>query len=138
MTLQEKQSNLARDLGRFKDPQERLTHLVQVGRKSPSLPANLRTSEARLEGCLSNLWLHSDFHDGACYFVTDSDSAVVKGLATLISELFSGLEPAEILKSDLALLREAGLWQHLTPNRRTGLSRLLDHIHEFARAHLPK
>jgi len=137
MTLEQKQQTLASDLARFKNPQDRLAHMIKVGRAAPSLPAELKTPESKLEGCLSNLWLQSEFRDGACHFQADSDSAIVKGLAVVICDLFSGLAPHEILQADLAPLRQAGLWQQLTPNRRTGLSRLVDHIHDFARARLP-
>lgn len=138
MTLKEKQSALAADLARFKSPQDRLAHMIQVGRKAPGLPDEFKNPERKLEGCLSNLWLRSEFREGACRFTSDSDSAIVKGLASVICELFSNLPPQDILQADLAPLREAGLWQQLTPNRRTGLARLVDSIHEFARAQLPQ
>ena len=138
MTLREKQDALAADLSRFKNPQDRLAHMIRLGRAAAGLDEKFKTPEARLEGCLSNLWLRSEFRDGLCFFRADSDSAIVKGLATVICDLFSALPPEEILKADLAPLRQAGLWQQLTPNRRTGLSRLVDNIHEFAREHLPK
>lgn len=136
MTLREKQEALTEDLARFKNPQDRLAHMIQVGRKSPGLPDDFKTPDRKLEGCLSNLWLRGEFRAGVCFFSADSDSAIVKGLATVICDLFSGLPPSEIVQADLAPLRQAGLWQQLTPNRRTGLSRLVDNIHEFARSHL--
>lgn len=138
MTLAEKQAGLAADLARFKTPQDRLAHIIRLGRAAPGLAEEFKTPERKLEGCLSNLWLRCEFRDGACFFASDSDSAIVKGLANLICELFSGLPPDQILKADLSPLRQAGLWQQLTPNRRTGLSRLVDNIHEFARQHLSK
>jgi cysteine desulfuration protein SufE len=137
MMLRQKQEALATDLSRFKTAQDRLARMIQIGRAAPGLDEKFKTAERKLEGCLSNLWLHSEFRDGVCYFQSDSDSVIVKGLATVICDLFSGLPPNEILLADLAPLREAGLWQQLTPNRRTGLSRLVDNIHEFARHHLP-
>jgi cysteine desulfuration protein SufE len=112
--------------------------MIRVGRAAPGLDEQFKTSEAKLEGCLSNLWLRSEFRSGLCFFKADSDSAIVKGLATVICDLFSGLPPDDILKADLAPLRQAGLWQQLTPNRRTGLSRLVDNIHEFARQQVQK
>jgi cysteine desulfuration protein SufE len=138
MTMREKQEALAAELSRFKTPQDRLAHMIQVGRAAPGLPEEFKTAENKLEGCLSNLWCRTEFRAGRCFFESDSDSAIVKGLATVICNLFSGLPPEEILRSDLSPLRQAGLWQQLTPNRRTGLSRLVDNIHEFARANLPK
>jgi cysteine desulfuration protein SufE len=136
MTLREKQDALVADLARFKNPQDRLAQIIRIGRAAPGLDEPFKTPEAKLEGCLSNLWLRSEFRNGACFFRADSDSAIVKGLATVICDLFSGLPPKDILTADLAPLRQAGLWQQLTPNRRTGLARLVDSIHEFAREYL--
>jgi len=138
MTLREKQEALTADLARFKTPQDRLSHIIRVGRAAPGLEDEFKNPEAKLEGCLSNLWLRSEFREGHCFFRADSDSAIVKGLTTVICDFFSELPPQEILQADLTPLREAGLWQQLTPNRRTGLSRLVDNIHEFAREHLAK
>ena len=138
MTLHGKQEALAAELGRFKTAQDRLAHMIRVGRGAAGLEENFKTAETKLEGCLSNLWLRSEFCNGLCFFSADSDSAIVKGLATVICDLFSGLPPSEIVGGDLAPLRQAGLWQQLTPNRRTGLSRLVDRIQEFARERLDK
>ena len=138
MTLREKQEALTADLARFKTPQDRLSNIIRVGRAAPGLEDKFKNPEAKLEGCLSNLWLRSEFREGHCFFRADSDSAIVKGLATVICDFFTELPPQEILQADLTPLREAGLWQQLTPNRRTGLSRLVDNIHEFAREHLAK
>jgi cysteine desulfuration protein SufE len=135
MKFCDKRQALTAEMARFKTPQDRLAHVIQMARKSPSLPAEFKTPELKLEGCLANLWLRSEFRDGACYFQSDSDSAIVKGLAAIICNLFSDEAPAEILRADLTPLREAGLWQQLTPNRRTGLARMVDRIHDFARAH---
>jgi cysteine desulfuration protein SufE len=136
MMVREKQKTLVADLARFNTPQDRLGHIIRVGRAAAGLEEQFKTPETKLEGCLSNLWLRAEFRDGACIFSSDSDSAIVKGLATVICDLFSGLPSSEILRADLAPLRQAGLWQQLTPNRRTGLSRLVDKIHEFAREHM--
>jgi cysteine desulfuration protein SufE len=135
MTFREKEQVLAADLARFKNPQDRLAHVIQLARKSPGLPEASKRPDQKLEGCLSNLWLTCEFRDGLCYFSSDSDSAIVKGLAAIMCDLFSAAAPEEILRADLTPLRAAGLWQQLTPNRRTGLSRLVDRIHDFARQH---
>ena len=50
----------------------------------------------------------------------------------MICGLFDGLTPVEILAANDDLLRQTGLWKELTPNRRSGLSRLLERIRQFA------
>jgi TatD DNase family protein len=60
----------------------------------------------------------------------------VKGVAGLLCEFYSGHAPAEILACEPSFLREAGITQHLTPNRRNGLARVWERIRDFAQSHL--
>src|SRR5213596_1116781 len=90
MTLREKQDALAGELSRFKNPQDRLAHMIRIGRAAAGLDEKFKTPELKLVGCLSNLWLHSESRNGLCFFGADSESAIVKGLATVICDLFSG------------------------------------------------
>jgi cysteine desulfuration protein SufE len=116
-----------------KSPQDRLAQVIQIARAAPGLADEFKTDAYKLEGCLSNLWLVCELRDGRCFFRADSDSAVVKGLAVIVCALHDGLAPAEVEKVNAEALKETGVWQQLTPNRRTGVSKLLEKIHAFAR-----
>jgi cysteine desulfuration protein SufE len=76
--------------------------------------------------------VRSEFREGRCFFVCDSDSLVVKAVAGLLCEFYSGQPPAEILAHDPAFLAPFGITQHLTPNRRNALARVWEHIENFA------
>lgn len=133
MKAREKSEAWIERLKRIKSPQDRLAEVIRIGRGAEGLPEEAKTKTNKLEGCLSNLWLRCDAREGLCFFRADSDSAIVKGLAVMICDLHSGLAPDDVGQVDLSALRETGLWQHLTPNRRTGLSRLVERIQTFAR-----
>lgn len=111
---------------------ERLAWLVEQARLAPGLPDFLRTPDRRIQGCLSNLWIACDHREGRCHFACDSDSLVVKAVALAICEIHNGSTPEEILAFDPASLTPLGITQHLTPNRRNALSRILDEIRSFA------
>jgi cysteine desulfuration protein SufE len=135
MTLADKQRALVAELGSIPDPQARLAHVVLRGRQPAGLEAAYRTPGFRVEGCLSNLWFVPEFRDGRCWFRADSDSAIVKGVAVLLCEFYSGHAPDEIVARPPDFLREVGITQHLTPNRRNGLARLWERIRGFAESH---
>jgi len=78
------------------------------------------------------LWLVAEARDGCCHFACDSDSLVVKAIAGLLCELYSGETPVEILAHDPQFLAPLGITQHLTPNRRNALAKVWDHIRQFA------
>lgn len=133
-TLDEKQRELTARLSSLKTGEERLAWLVDNARRAPSLQAELRVENNLVPGCLARLWLVSEFRDGRCHFSSDSDSMIVKAVAGLLCELYSGQKPGAIVAHDPDFLRALGITQHLTPNRRNSLSRVWEHIRIFAAA----
>ncbi len=132
MTLADKKQELIDDLSLLPSAQDRLMYVVDRAKKSPALPEELRNAETRVEGCLSNLWFIPEYREGKCYFKVDADSHIVRGIAVVLADFYSGHSPAEILQNDPGFLSTVGITQHLSPNRRNGLSRLWEKIRGFA------
>ena len=132
MTIEEKRKRLVEEFQIIPDPFDRLGMVVEHGKSAPGLADDERCEENRVEGCISRLWLVSRFDGKTCSFRTDSDAAIVKGVAGLLSDFYSGESPETVLRTDPAVLAEAGITQHLTSNRRDGLSRLYQKMAEFA------
>ena len=120
MNLAEKQLQLVAELAALKSGQDRLALLVERAKKLPQLPPELRTADHLIPGCLAKLWLSPRFKNGRCIFICDSDSLVVKAIAGLLCEFYSGHNPLEILGHDPQFLATLGITQHLTPNRSGG------------------
>ncbi len=136
MNLDEKKRALVEDLALLPSAQDRLMYIVDNAKKTSNLPAEFRTDAYRVEGCLSNLWFVPEFRDGQCVFKVDGDSHIVRGIAILLANYYSGETPEEILRHDPSFLSEVGITQHLSPNRRNGLSRLWEKIRDFAAEHV--
>jgi cysteine desulfuration protein SufE len=136
VTIGEKQKQLAEALGALPTAQDRLAYVVGCGRTAASLDEALKTESFRVEGCLAKVWFVPEFKRGRCYFKTDSDSAIVKGVAVLLCDFYSGQTPEEIARTQPAFLEKFGITQHLTPNRRNSLAKIWSGIDAFARAQL--
>jgi cysteine desulfuration protein SufE len=134
MTLAEKQAQLTARLAILKNGQDRLALLVDEAKKIPSLPPELRVEGNLIPGCLAKLWFVARCDEGKCFFVCDSDSLVVKAIAGLLCEFYSGYGAVEILGHDPKFLAPLGITQHLTPNRRNALGKVWERIQEFASA----
>lgn len=134
-SLQEKKTDLLEELSMFPDANARLEHLIDRVRDAKPLPDAFRTDQFRVEGCMSNLWIVPDFHDGCCFFPCDADSLVVKSIAGLLCDFYSGATPADILALSPEFLRDSGITQHLSSNRRNALSRVWTIIRKFAETH---
>ena len=132
MNLAEKQQQLTAQLAALKNGQDRLALLVEQIRKVPPLSPALRVEQNLIPGCLAKLWFVPECRDGKCFFTCDSDSLVVKAVAGLLCEFYSGQPPAEILAHDPVFLAPLGITQHLTPNRRNALAKVWERIRQFA------
>lgn len=132
MTLKDKQQALIARLGGIANAQDRFIRVVEQGRARPPLDVSLKTDAHKVAGCLSNLWLVCEAREGQCYFQCDADSQIVKAVASLLCDFYSGYAAEEILTVDPSFLREVGITQHLTPNRRNALTRVWDTIRKFA------
>lgn len=135
MTLAEKQRELAVRLAALKTGQDRLAFLVEQAKGRPPLASEFRTEANLIPGCLAKLWLISEFRENRCFFACDSDSLVVKAIAGLLCEFYSGHDPSEIVAHDPGFLAPLGIVQHLTPNRRNALSQVWERIRQRAAAH---
>ena len=131
--MAEKQRQMTAALGALKTAQDRLGFVVGQGRKAPPLEPEFKTDAFRVEGCLANVWFVPELVGGCCQFRADSDSAIVKGIAVLLCDFYSGLAPEEILQTSPAFLEEQGITQHLTPNRRNSLAKIWRAMRQFAR-----
>lgn len=132
MSLSDKRTRIVEEMSFLPDRFERFTYIVDYGRDHEDFPASLRTSTFQVEGCQSQLWLVPEFRDGLCHFRADSDSSIVKGIATIICDYYSGESPETILAGDVKFLEEVGVDQHLSSNRRNGLGKVDERIKRFA------
>ncbi len=132
--LQEKRAALIAELEPFADHHERFQYVIDRAKSAPGLPANLRLDVFLIEGCTSNLWLIPTTKNGRCHFQCDADSLITKGIASLVCEFYEGATTEEVAQTDADFLAEVGITQHLSPNRRNGLSNLVSKIRNFAKA----
>ncbi|HUR59559.1 MAG TPA: SufE family protein [Opitutaceae bacterium] len=136
MPLTQKLQRLVEDLAVLDDPQERLGLVVDRAKKIPPLPPADRTDANRVHACISVVWLIGELREGRCYFRSDAESPVVRGLVVLLCEFFSGFPPAALAASNVDPLDALGLTQHLSPTRRNGLAAARTAIRAFAQLQL--
>jgi cysteine desulfuration protein SufE len=134
MTLEQKKDALVEEITLIPDAYERLGYIVDRGKRADGLTEDLRIDSFKIEGCMSQLWVVPAYKEGLCSFKSESDSAIVKGIASLLCDFYSEAKPDDIRKTDAEFLSEVGITQHLSPNRRNGLSRIVESIQHFAKS----
>ena len=113
----------------FEDWEDKYEYLVDLGKKLPNLDQKMKIDENKLKGCQSTVYFITiDNFDGTLKFIADSDAFIVKGLISILINLYSDKTPKEILNTDTNFLTEIGLQNHLSPTRKNGLSSMLNKI----------
>lgn len=126
------QQEIIEEFSLFDDWMDRYQYLIDLGRRLPEFPDELRTDEYRIRGCQSQVWFVPEKRDGRLYFQAISDAAIVSGLIALLLRLYSGREPRDILDTPPDFVAALDLQSHLSPTRSNGLSSMLKAIHGFA------
>ncbi|MFL5187892.1 MAG: SufE family protein [Microvirga sp.] len=117
--------------------EERYRYIIELGRLMEPLPKDAYNDVNKVQGCASQVWLQTglDSTDGEplLHLRGDSDAHIVRGLVALLISLYSGKTPSEALSTDaLALFKELGLSEHLTPQRSNGVRSMVERIRRDA------
>ena len=134
--VREAQQEIIDEFSLFDNWMDRYQYIIDLGRRLPPFPEELRTEENRIRGCQSQVWFVAEKAGDRLEFRAISDAAIVSGLIALLLRLYSGRHPQDILDTPPDFVNALGLDSHLSPTRSTGLSSMLDAIRGFATAAL--
>jgi cysteine desulfuration protein SufE len=135
-SAQEAQNAIVEEFSFFGDWTERYQYLIDLGRKLPPLPEELKTEANKVLGCQSQVWLVAGGDANQLQFRAISDSAIVSGLIALLMRVYSGRSAREILDTEPRFIEVIGLAKHLSPTRSNGLAAMFKRIQDEARAKL--
>ena len=130
--VQAAQQEIIEEFSLFEDWMDRYQYIIDLGRRLPEFPDELRTEENRIRGCQSQVWFVAERRDGRLYFRAISDAAIVSGLIALLLRLYNGRDPQDILDSPPDFVTALQLESHLSPTRSNGLDSMLKAIRGYA------
>jgi cysteine desulfuration protein SufE len=126
------QQEVIEEFSLFDDWMDRYQYIIDLGRRLPEFPDELRSEENRIRGCQSQVWFVPEQKDGRLHFQAISDAAIVSGLIALLLRIYSGRTPQDILDTPPDFVTALQLEAHLSPTRSNGLSSMLAAIRRFA------
>ena len=136
MSIENKRDQLVEELFPFEDHLERLTYVIDRAKDLPGLGDDYKIDTFLIKGCVSQLWIFPSFKNGKCYFQADSEASITKGTASLLCDLYSDELPEDVVRLEPDFLGEVGITQHLSPNRRNGLTGVREKIKAYAQMQL--
>jgi cysteine desulfurase/selenocysteine lyase len=118
------------------DRDARNQYILELGEKLPSLPQAVKIEPNRVHGCMSIVHLVGRAKPGAdraIEFAAESDAHIVRGLISILEQLFSGQKAREVVDFDVeAFFRRINLDQFISSQRRNGLAGMVKRIRAIA------
>jgi cysteine desulfuration protein SufE len=128
-----RQQAIADEFAFLDDWMLRFQQVIEHGAAMDPLPEADKTDDRLVRGCQSRVWLDAGAEADTFHVRADSESQLVRGLASLLVRVYDGLPADEARAVDLWFPAEIGLAEHLSPNRANGLDAMRRAIEAAAR-----
>ncbi len=109
-------------------------YIMELGQKLPVMPENDKTEDNVVKGCQSKVWLTGKLEDNKLYFTADSNTAITKGLVSLLVRIFNGQTPDAILNADLYFMNRIGMERFIGTQRSNGFAAMIKQMKLYALA----
>lgn len=109
-------------------------YIMELGQKLPDMPEAEKTEDNVVKGCQSKVWLAASLDDGKITFRADSNTAITKGLVSLLLRIFNGQSPDDILQSELYFMQRIGMERFIGTQRSNGFAAMIKQMKLYALA----
>ena len=109
-------------------------YIMELGQKLPVMDDALKTEENVVKGCQSKVWLSANLEDDKVYFSADSNTAITKGLVSLLIRIFNGQSPEAILNANLSFMQKIGMERFIGTQRSNGFAAMIKQMKLYALA----
>lgn len=135
MTIAQTQDEIINEFSLLEgDLEMSVMYLMELGQKLPVMPEADKTENNIVKGCQSKVWLTADTKKEQVYFTADSNTAITKGLVSLLIRIFNGHTPEEILNADLFFMGRIGMERFIGTQRSNGFASMIKQMKLYALA----
>ena len=109
-------------------------YLMELGQKLPPMKEEDKVEGNTVKGCQSKVWLTASLTYERLFFAADSNTAITKGLVSLLIRTFNGHTPEEILSSELFFMQKIGMDRFIGTQRSNGFASMIKQMKLYALA----
>ena len=120
------------------DQEMTIFYIMELGQKLPAFPEEDKIEDNIVKGCQSKVWLTARNEDDKIYFEADSNTAITKGLLSLLIRIFNGQQIADILNTELYFMHKIGMDRFIGTQRSNGFAAMIKQIKIYAYAYKSK
>lgn len=116
------------------DPEMTVFYIMELGQKLPPMDEADKTDDNLVKGCQSKVWLTAKLDDDRVWFSADSNTAITKGLVSLLIRVFNGQKPEDILHAELYFIPKIGMERFIGTQRSNGFAAMIKQMKMYALA----
>jgi cysteine desulfuration protein SufE len=110
-------------------------YIMELGQKLPPMKDEDKTEDNIVKGCQSKVWLTAKLEDERIHFSADSNTAITKGLVSLLVRILSDQKPEDILQADLHFMKKIGMERFIGTQRSNGFASMIKQMRLYAVAY---
>jgi cysteine desulfuration protein SufE len=136
MTINEIQDDIISEFSLLEgDMEMTIFYIMELGQKLPEMSSDDKVENNIVKGCQSKVWLTATLDpDNTISFKADSNTAITKGLVSLLIRIFNGQTPHSILNSDLYFVHKIGMERFIGTQRSNGFAAMIKQMKLYALA----
>ena len=135
MTIAATQDEIINDFSLLDgDMEMTVFYIMELGQKLPEMPEAEKIEDNVVKGCQSKVWLTAKMQDDKLHFTADSNTAITKGLVSLLVRIFNGQTPDAILHADLYFMHKIGMERFIGTQRSNGFAAMIKQMKLYALA----
>lgn len=117
------------------DMEMTINYIMELGEQLAEMPADKKTDDHIVKGCQSKVWLNAFLDDDQqVQFQADSNTAITKGLVSLLVRTMSGEKPETILKAEVSFPEKIGMSRFIGTQRSNGFAAMIKQMKLYALA----
>ena len=135
MTIEEIQDQIIEEFSMLEGDMEMSNvYLMELGQKLPEMDDSAKSEDNIVKGCQSKVWLTAELNNGNVVYNADSNTAITKGLVSLLVRIYSGQQPNEIVNSELYFIEKIGMNRFIGTQRSNGFGAMVKQMKLYALA----
>ena len=116
------------------DMEMTINYLMELGDSLPEMAEDKKTEDNIVKGCQSKVWLTAALNNGGVSFEADSNTAITKGLVSLLVRVYSNQPAKEIMDEDIFFPEKIGMNRFIGTQRSNGFAAMIKQMKLFALA----
>ncbi|MEQ9423301.1 MAG: SufE family protein [Cyclobacteriaceae bacterium] len=126
MSISEAQNEIISEFAILEGDQEMMNfYIMELGQKLADLPDEHRIDQNLVKGCQSKVWLKSELIEDKVNYVADSNTAITKGLVSMLIRVLSGQPPEDIASTDIYFPEKIGMSRFIGTQRSNGFAAMI-------------